>query len=106
MPRRGNDGVGVSEAQLRSMSPELETLDQLLGGNLPLSAIRRLYPNDAAFLQGLFGLLSNGDVRLFAAGEPDVPSWYWRELFAQGNILEKLDDFRLDLTAQGAMRIS
>jgi hypothetical protein len=41
-------------------SPELETLDQLLGGDLPLTTIRELYPNDAAFLQGVLGLLKSG----------------------------------------------
>ena len=88
------------------LSPELETLDQLLGGDLPLSAIRSLYPDDAAFMRGMLGLLNNGDVRLFGSGKPDVPSWHWRELFVQGTILKKLGDYRVDLTDQGAKRIS
>jgi hypothetical protein len=86
-------------------SPEMETLDQLLGGDLPLSVIRELYPDDGAFMHGVLGLLNGGDVRLFAAGKPDVPSWYWRELFVQGKILNQLGNFRLDLTDQGAKRI-
>ena len=86
-------------------SPETETLDQLLGGDLPLTVIRGLYPDDAAFLRGVLGLLNSGEVRLFGAGKPDVPSWYWRELF-QGKILDQLDKFRLDLTQQGVKRIS
>jgi hypothetical protein len=85
--------------------PELETLDQLLCGDMPLSVIRSLYPDDAAFMSGLFGLLNSGDVRLFGPGKPDIPKWYWRELFVEGKILDKLGDFRLDLTDQGARRI-
>jgi hypothetical protein len=86
-------------------SPELETLDQLLSGDLPLSVIRNLYPDDDAFISGVFGLLNCGDVRLFAAGRPDVPNWYWRELFVQKKILDKLADFQLGLSNQGAKRI-
>ena len=86
-------------------SPELETLDQLLCGDLPLPVIRQLYPDDAAFMRGVLALLNSGNVRLFAAGKPDVPSWYWRELFVEGKILNKLVDFRLDLTDQGVKQI-
>jgi hypothetical protein len=86
-------------------SPEIETLDQLLSGDLPLSAIRQLYPSDAAFMRGVLGLLNSGDVRLFGAGKPEVPSWYWRELFVQGKILSQMSSFRLDLTDQGARRV-
>jgi len=86
-------------------SPELETLDQLLAGDSPLSVIRSLYSDDAAFMRGVLGLLNAGDVHLFAEGKADIPSWYWRELFVRGEILNQLDKFRLDLTDQGAKRI-
>jgi len=39
------------------MSPELETLDQLLGGPMPLPVIRRLYPDYRAFANGTLALL-------------------------------------------------
>lgn len=99
VPRRGDSGVKFMG------SPEIETLDQLLGGDLPLSVIRELFPDDAAFMRGVFGLLNSGEVRLFGVGKPDVPSWYWRELFVEGKVLTQLDNFRLELTAQGASRM-
>ena len=39
------------------MSPEIETLDQLLGGEMPLSAIRQLYPDQSGFEGEMLGLL-------------------------------------------------
>ena len=33
------------------MSPELETLDQLLGGDLPLTVIRKLFPDAERFVR-------------------------------------------------------
>ena len=43
------------------MSPELETLDQLLSGELPLSVVCKLYPDVDTFLSGVYGLLKSGE---------------------------------------------
>jgi hypothetical protein len=43
--------------------PELETLDQLLGGDMPLTVIATLYSTPDAFRKGVQGLLSCGDDR-------------------------------------------
>jgi hypothetical protein len=56
-------------------SPELETRDQLLGGELSLTAIQSVYPNTAAFLRGILGLLSSGDVCLMKTDKTEVPDW-------------------------------
>jgi hypothetical protein len=40
------------------MSPELETLDQLLGSDLPLEVIAKLFPSEEDFGQGVLGPLS------------------------------------------------
>jgi hypothetical protein len=61
------------------VSPELETLDQLLGGDLPLAVIRTVYPDDGGFVRGMAGLLAGGDIPLLADGV-EVPSWRWREV--------------------------
>ena len=45
-------------------APELETLEQLLGGDMPLTVIANLYSTPEAFWQGIRGLLSCGDVLL------------------------------------------
>ncbi|HTD21075.1 MAG TPA: hypothetical protein VK738_00310 [Terriglobales bacterium] len=87
------------------LSLELETLDQLLGGDLPLTLIRELYPNAQAFMQGTFGLLSNGDVRLLTIDEAEVPKWRWRELFVNGVVMNELENMKLKITDKGAKRI-
>jgi len=56
-------------------SPELETRDQLLGGELSLTAIQSVYPNTAAFLRDIPGLLSSGDVCLMKTDKTEVPDW-------------------------------
>lgn len=88
------------------MSSERETLDQLLTGDMPLTVVRQFYPDDAAFIRGVLGLLNEGDVRIFAQSRLEVPKWQWRELFAEGAVLKKLDLFRLDITEQGTKKIS
>ena len=88
------------------MSAELETLDQLLGGDLPLKVIRNLYADEEAFRQGVLGLLSSGDVCLLMRDQKQVPPWLWRELFGAGKVTHELGDMKLSLTAQGTRRIA
>ena len=88
------------------MSPELETLDQLLGGELPLAVIRNFYPDVDAFRLGVFGLLKTGDVCLLEIDRTDVPSWRWRKIFVEGTVVEELGNMNLKITAQGVRRIS
>jgi hypothetical protein len=47
-----------------AQSPEMETLDQLLGGEMRLTIIRQLYDSDQSFTRGTHRLLQSGDVRL------------------------------------------
>ena len=93
-------------AKEKRMSPELETLDQLLGGQLALSIIRNVYPDDEAFRQGVHGLLNTGDVRLLTSDGSEVPAWRWRELFVEGAVMEQLDLLSLDITGDGAKKIT
>src|SRR5437016_3013604 len=79
-------------AQLGIMSsPESEMLDQLLSGDMPLAIIRTVYADDAAFLKGIHGLLTCGNVRLLAVGQIEVPHWRWHSLFVDGAVLNELD---------------
>lgn len=84
------------------MSPELETLDQLLGGKMPLPVIRGLYSDDARFANGLSALLHAGDVRLLGQDGADVPRWMWREVLADPSAWPPLV---VHLTEVGARRI-
>lgn len=88
------------------MSPELETLDQLLGGALPLAVIRDVYADEDAFRLGVLGLLTSGDVCLLTVDHNDVPSWRWRELFVDGTVMKELGGMSLRITAQGILRIA
>jgi hypothetical protein len=87
------------------MSPELETLDQLEGGDLDLSIVRRFYSDDQAFNPGVLALLSCGDVRLLTADQTEVPEWRWRALFVEGSVLSELDQYLLTITDQGAKKV-
>ena len=84
----------------------METLDQLIGADFTLSVIRGFYPSDISFLKGVHGLLSGGDVRLLMLNHEEVPQWRWRELFTAGKALKQLDDLMLQVTEQGAGRVT
>ena len=88
------------------MSPELETLDQLLGGNRPLESVLDLDPDSGAFRDGVPALLSCGDVRLPTSEGLQVPEWRWRELFNEGTISNELGALRLGITEQDVCRIA
>jgi hypothetical protein len=90
------------------MAPELETLDQLLGGDLSLAVVRQLYPDDETFRRGVLGLFTCGDVRLFMMNhtEMPIPEWRWRELFVDGEITNEISSMKLSITKQGINRIA
>lgn len=64
------------------MSPELETLDQLAGGDLPLTVIRTLFPDGGRFARAIMAMLEGGEVRLLDPDGAVVPPWRWREVLA------------------------
>ncbi len=86
------------------MSPELETLDQLRGGDLSLTIVRTLYPSDEAFQKGIAGLLSSGDVSLIDNDRTEVPAWAWLRLLADLPAREA-KDLKLRITPQGTQKI-
>jgi hypothetical protein len=87
------------------MSPELETLDQLLGGDLSLEVVLRLYPDADAFRHGVFGLITGGDICLLGADYREVPHWRCRELFGDEIEIQEMERMELRITARGALRI-
>ena len=86
------------------MSPELETLDQLLGGDLRLEVVAQFFPSHEEFEMGVIGLLSCGDVVLQAGAEV-VPSWRWKELLAQQNVPAETESLSLRITTLGVRKI-
>ena len=61
------------------MSLELETLDQLCGGDMPLSVIRQIFADGRHFERAILAMLDDGDVRLLRNGTVAAP-WEWRRL--------------------------
>lgn len=88
------------------MSPELETLDQLLGGDLSLAIIQQVYPSIDAFKQGVLGLLNGGDVCVLEADGAIVAEWRWRQLFGENSLPYDPSQLKLRLTAQGVRRVA
>jgi len=86
------------------MSPELETLDQLLGGDMRLSVIAELFESTATFQQGVLGLLECGDVTLIGPNSDAVPDWQWRLIFTNVGS-DNLEQLFLRITTRGANRI-
>lgn len=89
-----------------AQSSEMETLDQLLGGDMSLSIIRQFYDSDQSFTRGTLRLLESGDVRLFDQTHMEVPQWRWRGLFEEGEVLVVLQSFTLRVTEAGAAKVS
>ena len=63
------------------------------------------YPDVYAFMLGVHGLLSGGDVRLLTNDGIEVRAGQWRDFFIEGMVMEKLDSLKLGLTERGARRI-
>jgi hypothetical protein len=93
-------GIGSGNEPL--VSPELETLDQLQGGDLPLAVIRGLFIDQESFMRGIGGLLACGDVKLAHYGA-EVPRHEWASLLAT---VGAKDGPTVSLTEQGAKRIA
>ena len=84
------------------MSPELETLDQLQGGDLRLDVVAKLFPSSEDFERGVLGLLSSGDVKLKTDSGLDVPNWKWKGYFTKAGTGKNLNSLKLGITPQGA----
>jgi hypothetical protein len=87
------------------LSPELETLDQLCGGDMGLAIIRRLFIDDERFYRASLLMLDEGVIRLIGPNGDDVISWQWREVLSSRRVLSTLEDYRLSITERGARRM-
>ena len=85
------------------MSPELETLDQLLGGDLTLAVIRGLFETDEGFVRAILAMLDAEEILLYADGI-EAPRWRWREMLsARGQ--SGLAEPRVTITEAGVKRV-
>ncbi len=82
------------------MSPELETLDQLLGGDLPVAVVRSFYPDDERFILATLAMLNAGEIALLDAERVEVLKWDWPRFLTKSH-----DRCRLKLLDRGIERI-
>lgn len=81
------------------MSPELDMLDQLLGGDMSLRLVRALFESQERFTRALSLMLSAGEVCLIGVEGTEVPYWQWRAALGGGV------EAQLSITEAGARRI-
>jgi hypothetical protein len=84
------------------MSPELELLDQLLGGSLPLSTAAKLFADGSHFHQAMSAMLQAAEISLQTPTGTVVPSWQWSEILKSTD----LSGFRVEITSLGNKRIA
>jgi len=88
------------------MSPELETLDQLAGGDLSLAVIQELFPDLQAFEKGVLRMLQSGDVRMLQLDGKAVEEWRWKEYLGEHSSEYDPAQLKLSLTTIGAGKIT
>ena len=81
--------------------PELEIIDQLEGGDLPLSVVCRFFVDDAQARRVLANYVSRGVVVLLERNDA-LPIWRCRELLSGEIPLQQNDSIRVSLTKKGA----
>jgi hypothetical protein len=86
------------------MSPELETLDQLVGGDLPATVIRDLFDNDEHFIQTMAAMLISGEIRLLEE-KNEIPSSCWRQKLALACMNASRIGIEISTTDEGCHRI-
>jgi hypothetical protein len=84
------------------MSPELTTLDDLLGGDMPLNRVRDLFDRADAFIAGISALLRAGEIRLVNSDGKELPHWSWPEALSTPTT----SSCYVTITEKGVKRIS
>lgn len=87
------------------MSLELEVLDQLEGGDMPLGVLASLFPDETHARQAIAALVAAGDVNLVDAEGAVLVRWQLSELVRQPASWRADTQYRLALTDAGARRI-
>ena len=88
------------------MTPELEVLDQLLCGDLPLNVIVGLFPNRDHCRRALGAMLKSGEINILDPSGQLVPAWRYRELERTEELWSEGSQYRLSITEAGAKRIT
>lgn len=83
------------------MSPELEMLDQLLGGNLPVAVVRSCFTDDQRFVHAALLMLNAREIKLLDEDGTDIPKWKWSEILKSNT-----GNPRVQITDGGVKRIA
>jgi hypothetical protein len=86
------------------MSLELETLDQLCGGDMPIAVIRGLFNDDEHFVRAITAMLTTGDVQLFENGK-EIPNWDQANTLRTAIANDSQCELMISVTKQGAGRV-
>lgn len=62
------------------MSPELDLLDQLLAGNMPLAVLLRLFPSIPRARHAIHAMLAGDEIRLIGTDGAELQPWQWQAL--------------------------
>ncbi len=87
------------------ISPELEVLDQLSGGDLPLNVIAGLFVEPVHCRTAVAAMLSDGQVQILTPDGIAIPAWKYRELEHEPDFWGSSTTYRLSITERGAKRI-
>ena len=89
----------------RQMIPELEVLDQLLGGDLPVNVIAGLFSESSRCRKAIGAMLHQGEILLLDPEGSPLPIWRYRELQSNDDFWSEGTLYRLSITEIGAKRI-
>jgi hypothetical protein len=88
------------------LTPELEVLDQLLGGDLPLHVVAALFDDSERCDRAIAAMIAAGEVRVLDSARAPVPLWRVRELRSQPEFWAAASGYRLEITDAGSKRIA
>ena len=87
------------------MSPELEVLDQLQGGDLPLRVVASLFPDEAHARRAIAAMLAAGELELLDAKGTVLTPWQQSELERKSDSWCADTQYSLAMTEAGSRRI-
>lgn len=90
------------------MNPELDFLDQLPGGNMPLAVLLRLIPSIARARHAIHALLAGDEIRLIGTDGAQLQPWQWQALSraSDSDWRRAAADLTVTLTPKGAERVA
>ena len=87
------------------MTPELEVLEQILDGDLPMNVIADLFSDLDHCRDAIGAMLKEDEVHVVDATRQPIPEWRYRELASTTDFWSVGTRYRLSITDKGAQRI-